>query len=298
MNYQIELRHLHYFKILAEELHFRKAAERLFISQPGLTRQIKQMESIYNVQLFERGTRFVKLTSAGIYLKDKVNTLFDELNQIHDNLEKIEKGVITTLKLGFIGSAAQHILPRLLAALNYQHPLIDINIHELSNEEQIEQLLKNQLDIGFVRMQKEYSKLNYIEILTEHFVLVVPKKSPLKTNRKLDFTLLKNEKFILFGKEYSNHYYKLVMSIFNDHNFEPIIALRTVNAMSIFNLVAQGIGIAIVPKSLSVGYDIDVDFIDLDHLPQRTTLSIVYNKENNNSGIKSFLETYTSLQVG
>ena len=88
------------------------------------------------------------------------------------------------------------------------------------------------------------------------------------------------------------------MSIFNDHNFEPIIALRTVNAMSIFNLVAQGIGIAIVPKSLSVGYDIDVDFIDLDHLPQRTTLSIVYNKENNNSGIKSFLETYTSLQVG
>lgn len=298
MNYQIELRHLHYFKILAEELHFRKAAERLFISQPGLTRQIKQMESIYNVQLFERGTRFVKLTSAGIYLKDKVNTLFDELNQIHDNLEKIEKGVITTLKLGFIGSAAQHILPRLLAALNYQHPLIDINIHELSNEEQIEQLLKNQLDIGFVRMQKEYSKLNYIEILTEHFVLVVPKKSPLKTNKKLDFTLLKNEKFILFGKEYSNHYYKLVMSIFNDHNFEPIIALRTVNAMSIFNLVAQGIGIAIVPKSLSVGYDIDVDFIDLDHLPQRTTLSIVYNKENNNSGIKSFLETYTSLQVG
>lgn len=298
MNYQIELRHLHYFKILAEELHFRKAAERLFISQPGLTRQIKQMESIYNVQLFERGTRFVKLTSAGIYLKDKVNTLFDELNQIHDNLEKIEKGVITTLKLGFIGSAAQHILPRLLAALNYQHPLIDINIHELSNEEQIEQLLKNQLDIGFVRMQKEYSKLNYIEILTEHFVLVVPKKSPLKTNKKLDFTLLKNEKFILFGKEYSNHYYKLVMSIFNDHNFEPVIALRTVNAMSIFNLVAQGIGIAIVPKSLSVGYDIDVDFIDLDHLPQRTTLSIVYNKENNNSGIKSFLETYTSLQVG
>lgn len=296
MNYQIELRHLHYFKVLAEELHFRKAAERLFISQPGLSRQIKQMEEIYNVILFERGKRHVRLTAAGQYLKAEVDQIFKQLNQIEDQLEKIDKGIQTTLQVGFIGSAAQSILPELLVTLNKQHPLIDISIYEMSNEKQVELVLKNELDIGFVRMVDESPNLNHIEVMTEHFVLVVPKGSSLKQSNKMDVSTLANEKFILFGKEYSSHYYKLVMSIFEDHGFKPNVALRTVNAMSIFNLVAQGIGIAIVPKSLSVGYNIDVEFIDLAHLSQRTTLSLIWNKENNNTGIRTFLELYQGIK--
>lgn len=295
MNYQIELRHLSYFSILAEELHFRKAAERLFIAQPGLTRQIKQMEEIYNVQLFERGKRFVKLTPAGEYLKTQVDLLFQQLDHIHDQIEKIDKGIMITLKVGFIGSAAQTILPELISALNKEHPLIDISINEMSNEKQIEQILKGALDIGFVRMPDNIISLDSVDIFTEHFVLVVPKNSPLKQNKTIDLKTLKDQKFILFGKEYSSNYYRLVMSIFDDHDFEPLVALRTVNAMSIFNLVAQGIGIAIVPHSLSKGYAIDVDFIDLKHIPQRTTLSIVWNKKNTNPGIDTFLKTYRRI---
>jgi DNA-binding transcriptional LysR family regulator len=109
MNYQIELRHLLYFKILAEELHFRKAAERLCISQPGLTRQIKQMEEIYHATLFERGKRFVALTPAGAYLKQEVDLLFTQIDNIQSQVEKIAEGKITSLKLGFIGSAVQTI---------------------------------------------------------------------------------------------------------------------------------------------------------------------------------------------
>ena len=295
MNYQIELRHLSYFSILAEELHFRKAAERLFIAQPGLTRQIKQMEEIYNVQLFERGKRFVKLTPAGEYLKTQVDLLFQQLDHIHDQIEKIDKGIMITLKVGFIGSAAQTILPELISALNKEHPLIDISINEMSNEKQIEQILKGALDIGFVRMPDNIISLDSVDIFTEHFVLVVPKNSPLKQNTTIDLKTLKDQSFILFGKEYSSNYYRLVMSIFDDHDFEPLVALRTVNAMSIFNLVAQGIGIAIVPHSLSKGYAIDVDFIDLKHIPQRTTLSIVWNKKNTNPGIDTFLKTYRRI---
>jgi len=295
MNYQIELRHLNYFKVLAEELHFRKAAERLFISQPGLSRQIKQMEEIYKAQLFERGKRHVKLTAAGQYLKGQVDAIFVQLQHIQEHIEKIDKGIITTLKVGFIGSAAQTILPQLLASLNQKHPNIDISISEMSNEKQIELILKKQLDIGFVRMFDETIPLGYQHVMTEHFVLVVPKNSAYSTQQEIDIASLKKEKFILFGKEYSNHYYKLVMSIFDDHDFSPLVALRTVNAMSIFHLVAQGIGIAIVPQSLSKGYNIDVDFIDLKHLRQRTTLSIIWNKENTNTGIATFLESYSSL---
>lgn len=90
MSNQIELRHLIYFSTLAEELHFRKAAERLFISQPGLTRQIKQMEEIYGAVLFERGKRSVQLTNAGQYLKSEVDILLNQLDNIKTQIKKKE----------------------------------------------------------------------------------------------------------------------------------------------------------------------------------------------------------------
>ncbi|MCA5005569.1 LysR family transcriptional regulator [Sphingobacterium bovistauri] len=289
MNYQIELRHLHYFRILAEELHFRKAAERLYISQPGLTRQIKQMEEIYKTALFERGKRYVKLTQAGEFLKQEVELIFNQLTNIQQQIEKIGEGKITNLKLGFIGSAVQTILPELLAKLKAKQPLIDVTLNELSNEIQIEMLLKNELDFGFVRMDNFPSKIQSYPILTENFALVVPKGHPFKDKKKINLMDFKEESFILFSKQYSTSYYDLVMSIFRDHEFEPKVALRTVNALSIFNLVSQGLGIAIVPSSLKNGYNTDVDFMELTNIPQRTTLHLAWNQNNRNPGIQLFI---------
>lgn len=295
MNYQIELRHLHYFRVLAEELHFRKAAERLFISQPGLTRQIKQMEDIYNTTLFERGKRFVRLTEAGQYLKQEVDLLFSHLNNIHTQLEKIAEGKITTLKLGFIGSAVQTILPKLLGQLKLKQPLIDITLNELSNEVQLDLLIKNELDFGFVRTENCPTVVKTSPISTENFALVVPKSHPLSHKKKINLVDFKDESFILFSKEYSSSYYDLVMSIFRDHQFTPNVALRTVNALTIFNLVSQGLGIAIVPTSLKNGYNADVDFIELTQIPQRTTLYLAWNPTNRNPGLKMFLDVVHTL---
>ena len=296
MNYQIELRHLHYFRILAEELHFRKAAERLFISQPGLSRQIKQMEEIYQTKLFDRGKRSVLLTESGMYLKQEVDSIFNQLNNIQAQIEKITEGKITTLKLGFIGSAVQTILPDLLAKLKKRQPLIDITLNELSNEVQLEMLQKKGLDIGFVRTESYPSNIRTYPILTENFALVVPHGHPLLKKKKLNLSELKEESFILFSKQYSSSYYDLVMSIFRDHQFEPKVALRTVNALSIFNLVAQGLGVAIIPSSLKKGYDSNVAFIELNHIPQRTTLYLAWNEQNINSGIQSVIDILKELK--
>lgn len=290
MNYQIEIRHFHYFQVLAEELHFRKAAERLFISQPGLTRQIKQMEEIYKTELFERGKRSVKLTEAGIFLKQEVDILFNQINNIHTQIEKIAEGKITSLKLGFIGSAVQTILPELLGKLKAKQPLIDVSLHELSNEIQLEMLQKNELDFGFVRTENYPIDIETFPILTENFALVVPKGHVLASKKKISLEDFSDESFILFSKQYSASYYDLVMSIFRDHHFEPKVALRTVNALSIFNLVSQKLGIALVPSSLKKGYNTDVDFIELTNIPQRTTLYLAWNKKNRNPGIQLFLD--------
>src|SRR5690606_26054874 len=96
--------------------------------------------------------------------------------------------------------------------------------------------------------------INFLPIYTDHFSLVVPKNYLKDNNVKIDISKLKNESFILFAKEYSNSYYDLVMSIFHDHGFQPNVTLKTVNALSIYNLVSQGLGVAIVPSSLQKGY--------------------------------------------
>ncbi|MDR2272302.1 MAG: LysR family transcriptional regulator [Sphingobacterium sp.] len=294
MNYQIELRHLLYFKVLAEELHFRKAAERLFIAQPGLSRQIKQLEENYGVVLFERNKRNVSLTEAGIYLFEEVRTLFRHLDQMETQLQSLANGKISTLKLGFIGSAVQTILPQLLINLKQNQPDIELSLHELANEVQLELIQKKELDFGFVRLSEIPIGLHSIPIHTEHFSLVLPNNHPLLTQKKPDLYTLKDESFILFSKNYSHSYYDLVMSIFQDHQFTPKVTLRTVNALTIFNMVAQGLGVAIVPASLKNGYQVDVGFLELENLPQRTTLSLVWNAENRNPGIPFVLDIIAS----
>lgn len=296
MNYQIELRHLLYFKTVAEELHFRRAAERLFIAQPGLSRQIKQLEDYYQTKLFVRDKRNVELTETGLYLKKEVDLIFNQLSNIKGHIEKIAEGKISSLKLGFIGSAVQAILPQLLVELKQKQPLIDITLNELSNEVQLNLLNKQELDFGFVRINETSMGLKSIPILTEHFSLVVPKNRFNKIKGKINLKDFSKESFILFSKEYSNSYYELVMSIFEDHGFSPHVTLRTVNALSIFNLVSQGLGVAIVPSSLKKGYHTHVDFLELNHLPQRTTLSLIWNRKNRNPGIPLMLEIVEKLK--
>ncbi|QQD12089.1 LysR family transcriptional regulator [Sphingobacterium sp. UDSM-2020] len=289
MSYQIELRHLYYFKVLAEELHFRKAAERLYISQPGLSRQIKQMEDIYRATLFDRGKRYVRLTLAGFYLKKEVDILFNQMDKIARELRIMGSDDITELRLGFIGSAVQSILAKVLVRLKQDFPAVEVDLQELSNEMQITKVLKEELDFGLVRLDNFPNGIRHIAIIKEHFSLVIPHDYPIQTANFKTLNDFKNEPFILFSKDYSHSYYDLVMSIFRDASFEPHVALRTVNALTIFNLVEQGLGIAIVPASLKKGYTSKVNFIDLNHIEQRTTLSLIYNANVNHAGIDLFL---------
>lgn len=290
MSYQIELRHLTYFNVLAEELHFRKAAERLFISQPGLTRQIRQLETLFGALLFERGKRFVKLTDAGRFLKAETDILFSQLDYVRTQLKKMGEGKRAALRVGFIGSAAQTVIPDILYRLNRKHPDIDVSLNELPNDAQVAALLENKLDFGFVRQQQAPAGLSLQKISEEPFALVVPAKHPVHPKNFRSLRQFEKENFILFGRDYSNDYYQLVMSIFSDCNFIPRVHHQTVNALTIFKLVEKGMGVAIVPASLKKGYAVPVRFIELNRIHQRSQLSLLWNPASRNPGIQALLE--------
>ncbi|WP_189362537.1 LysR family transcriptional regulator [Algibacter mikhailovii] len=297
MSNQIELRHLSYFLAVAKELHFRKAAEKLYISQPGLSRQIKQMEAELDVVLLERNNRNVRLTKAGEYLQKELEATLENLYAVLANAKRIGEGIEGDLNFGYVGSAMQNIIPNLLIQIRNEYPKTHFNLKEMDNQKQIDSLQNQDIDIGFVRLERVPKNLVLCPILEDSFSLVLPQNHALNKSNFKDLSELKNEPFIMFDPSYSPNYHQKIMQIFDYFGFTPIVYHKTVHATSIYKLIELGFGISIVPSSLQIDSTSKVKFIDLDRIPQRTTLSAVWNKNNKNPILPKILQFVTDLKT-
>ncbi len=290
MSYQLELRHLKYFRVVAEELHYRKAAEKLFISQPGLSRQIKQMEETLDVQLFLRSKRKVELTDAGKYLKNEVDFIFNHLELTKKQLKLIEQGEDGELRIGFLGSAMQNIIPELLLRMSNRYPGISTSLEEMSNSLQLDAIEKDKLDIGFVRVERVPVGIRMKPILQDTFSVVVPENHPLDDKNFEGVDQLSKENFILFSQDYSPMYYHKIMSICEDKGFSPHITHKSVHAQTIFKLVELGLGVSIVPTSLKHGFSLRVRLIELKKIHQFAMLSLIWKESNRSKVLQKILE--------
>lgn len=292
MSNQLEFRHYRYFLAVAKELHFRKAAESLFISQPGLSRQIKQMEEEMGVKLFVRHNRKVELSEAGKYLQQELIIQFQHLDDIINHTKLLNDGINGRLKMGYVGSAMQNLIPKLLLEFKETNPNVLVNMKEIDNNRQIQALINKEIDIGFVRMERVPKGIETFSAMEETFSLVVPENHNISSSNFKNLLQFKNESFILFDSTYSESYYEKVMQIFDDAGFVPNISHTTVNASSIYRLIENNFGISIVPTSLQSGYNFKIKFIELESIPQRTTLKIVWNTANTNPVLRSFIKLF------
>ena len=295
MSYQLELRHIRYFLTVAEDLHFRKAADRLYISQPGLSKQIREMEEHLGIQLFERHSRKVSLTKAGSFLQEALTRHTKELSSILQHAKLLNDGFLGDLKFGYVGSAMQHIIPELLLTFREQYPEVLFHLKEMDNQQQIEGLLSLDLDIGFVRLERVPKGLQIHPVLDEPFCLVLPASHAITPSNFQHLSQLSEESFILFDPKYSPSYYEKVMQIFDDSQFTPIVKHNTIHAGSIYKLVENHFGVSIVPKSLISPHWENVQFIELTAIKQRTVLSAVWNEENRNPVLQGLLSAVKQL---
>jgi len=290
MGYQLELRHFNYFMAVAEELHYRKAAEKLFISQPGLSRQIKQMEEILGVKLFNRSKKKVSLTEAGQYLKEEVQFILNHLEITKKQLKLIDEGNSGELRIGFLGSAMQQVIPELLLGLRDAYPSIKTSLEELSNQAQVNAIMKDKLDMGFVRLARVPKELELKPVFEDTFSVVVPEDYAIDQQSFKGMKTLQHEHFILFSQDYSPLYFDTVMSICEDAGFTPKVSHKSVHAQTIFTLVENKLGIAIIPTSLQYGFDMKVKFIALNKIKQRAVLSLIWKKDNRNPVLKNGID--------
>ncbi len=297
MSNQIELRHLNYFLAVAEELHFRKAAEKLFISQPGLSRQIKQMEELLDAQLLERNKKKVSLTPAGHFLKDEVKFIFNHLEKVKRQLKHLGEGNSGELRIGFLGSAMQEVIPNLLLKIKDTYPKVKTSLEELSNFAQVDAVLNDQLDMGFVRLSRVPGTLQMKTIFRDTFSLVLPESHPLPQNEFTGMHQFAKNDFILFSQAYSPLYYDTIMGICQDAGFTPKISHKSVHAHTIFKLVENHMGIAIVPTALQNGFQMRVKFIELKDISQRAELSVIWKKEHTNPVLRNCMELFLEDRI-
>ncbi len=290
MRHQLELRHFSYFLAVAEELHFRKAADRLFISQPGLSRQIKQMEDIIGAELFVRNKRNVSLTSAGEYLKKELNYIFNHIEFTVKQTKLIDQGRDGEIRLGFLGSAIQTVVPSLLIKANEIYPNIQFSLEEMSNYLQVNAIESDQIDIGFVRLSRVPAGIEKKIIHTDSFSLVLPIGHSLNKKTFKNIKQVSEEHFILFSSDYSSTYYNQIMSICENNGFTPRVTHKSVHAQTIFKLVESGLGVAIVPTSLQYGFDLGVKFLPIPKISQKAELSVIWKKDNRNPALSKILK--------
>lgn len=248
----IELRHLRYFVAVAEELHFGRAAERLNISQPPLSQQIRYLEQEIQARLFERNNRNVRLTHAGeLFLKESYQIL-NQVEAAREKASRAHRGELGELSLGFT-SSAPFILPvsESLQTFRQDHPEVHIKMHEINSKQQIEPLLEGQIELGVMRNTQLPPALTHQLLLREPLVVVAPTDHPLTrfSPEHINLSALKAQPFVFFSREVGTALYDQITHLLFSADITPHITQEVGEAMTIIGLVSSGLGISILPAS-------------------------------------------------
>ncbi len=277
----MELRQLKYFLSVAEELHFRKASEKLHMTQPALSRQIKQLEDEMATVLFKRTKRTVKLTDAGHFFYKEAQELIRKLDRVVSETRQRETGAIGKLKVGYVPSAMHNVLPGIINQLQQNFPGIQLELYQETALDQYDMLKSEKLDIGFLRVPRNDEELETSVIFKETYSLVVPASHKITEKNFKGLSQLAGEKFILTPRSVGEKYFDNIISLFSEEGFSPVVIHESVNEHATIRLVENNIGISIIPSSFKHGFNTTAKFIELKNIPERLELSVAWRKNNN-----------------
>jgi DNA-binding transcriptional LysR family regulator len=245
----MELRHLRYFLAVAEELHFGRAAARLHIQQPPLSRQIQLLEAELGFPLFERSRRRVELTPAGASLLGGARQVLAALEVAVHDARSASEGQSGRLVVGYPSSLAYSGLTELLRAFRTSFPSVALTLRELPPGDQIDALKAGSLDVGFVRTSLDDPALVADLVRREALMVVLPDDHPLATRRAIPLQALAREPFVMFPRARGPAFFDQLMSLCSAAGFTPRI-VQEAPQLDIISMVAAGFGVSIMPSSM------------------------------------------------
>jgi DNA-binding transcriptional LysR family regulator len=245
----VELRHLRYFRAVAEELHFGRAAERLHMAQPPLSQQILQLERELGVTLLVRSTRKVELTPAGEAYLNRVVAILDAVDEAGAQAHRIAEGVEGHLAIGCVGSATYSLLPRLVRELREQLPGVDVSIRgEMLAPAQIAALLTGEIDLALLRPPVEQPGVLVETVRRDRLLVALPEGHALATRDDLSVSDLRDEEFVAHAGHGRSVMSTILTAMCADAGFVPRIRHEVEETSTLVTLVSAGLGVAIVPE--------------------------------------------------
>ncbi|HEV7322646.1 MAG TPA: LysR substrate-binding domain-containing protein [Ensifer sp.] len=292
----MELRQLRQFVAVAEELHFGRAAERLNMTQPPLSQSIQLLEKELGLLLFERTKRHVKLTSLGEQWLVHARRVLDEATALPATARKLARGEMGLLRLSFVSTVDYSLLPAIVSRFRAAYPQVELSLREATSDVQIDALLRGEVDAGFVIAPPSTSlsqTLTYCPILREPLVAAVP--SLWIDSRRTGFggeTLDPHDFFaaplILFPRRSAPIFHDLVSGYFAAHGAAFAVFQEAIQMQTIIGLVAAGMGVALVPQSMTRLQREGVTYLALSGRVPTVETGLIWRSNDGNAALQNF----------
>jgi DNA-binding transcriptional LysR family regulator len=276
----MELRHLRYFMAVARELHFTRAAELLGIGQPPLSQQIQQLEKEVGAPLFTRDRRGVSLTEAGKAFMAEAQLVLDGAERAADAARRVARGEVGTLTLGFTVSANLHpFVPRLIRLYRSRYPGVAVRLMERTTLQLIEHVHNGTVDLAFVRAPTQPTPGVCVEaILSEPMVAVVPSTHALAGRSAIRLRELAGDSFIFYPRQVGVGLYNVLVEACQRAGFALNIGIEAPQLTSVVTFVAAGMGVSVVPSTMSQLQVEGVRYIPLQGRPPAAGLAMAYRE--------------------
>ena len=272
----MELRQLRYFVAVAEELNFRRAAERLHIAQPALSQQITKFERELHATLFERTTRRVELTEAGRTLLAEGRRVLNDADTARAAVDRVVHGQAGLLRIGFVSSAALRIVPAIVRALRQAHPGVHVDLTESTTDPQLRAVAEGVLDVGLVREVDRAPGLILRPLLRERLILAVHESHRFADRSSVHLAELSDEAFLTFPRSEVSRLYDHIAALCHHAGFRLEAAQEAVQFTTLLGLAAANTGVTIVPASLRALGLSELRYVELADPEAVSTVSVVY----------------------
>lgn len=291
----VELRHLRYFICVAEEKNIGRAALRLHISQPPLTRQIQQLEEQIGVQLFKRTNRGVELTDAGRVLYDDARAILGMTERAVERSSKAAQGLLGRVDVAIFGSGIFGAIPRLMRAFREAHPEVSIFLHNMVKDEQIDALRHGRITLAFNRLMRPVDGLVSEVLLTEQLYVAIPTDSPLVGRTAVSMTELEQVPLVLFPTGARPSFIDRVHEMCRACHFTPVVAQEVGDVVHAVALVATGFGVTLVPQSATSMALPGITYRPLHHpTGSQVDLCCIYRDDDQSPILQSLLASMRS----
>ena len=285
----MNFKQLTYFIAVAEELHFGRAAERLQMAQPPLSRQIKSMEGELGAVLFNRGRSTISLTQAGERLLARGRSIVTQLEDTKLEVRRLGQGAEGRLRIGFVGSATFGILPNIIKSFRANYRDVNLSLVPMNNARLYRAMVSREIDVAFARPALKDSEFATRKLLEEPLIAAVPDTLDFNSKDAVDLRKLEASSFILYPELPRPSFADVVLSSCENLNIDTSKRLWTMDLQTALSLVAIGEGICIVPASVGTGKRNGMRFHKIEPGLGSTALSLNYRLDEQGVHVSNFI---------